>query len=71
MKVINKVIEVTHDNSQDSKERTIFEKFTEFNEKLFWIAQEKDYSNIINNFDDKTNNKESKNIKEDICSLYN
>ena len=31
MKVINAAIDVTQDNSDDSRERTIFEKFKEFN----------------------------------------
>jgi hypothetical protein len=51
MKVINTIIEVTQDNKDDARERTIFEKFTQFNEHLFWAAQEKTFQDIIHSIE--------------------
>ena len=74
MDVINAAIEVTHDNSEDARERTIFEKFSSFNEHLFWLAQQKDFQQILEqaeasekeNFGSRLNFKE-KRIENAIC----
>jgi hypothetical protein len=47
MTVINKIIEVVDENSEDSKKRTVYEKFEEFNYHLSWLAQEKQYQEIL------------------------
>ena len=78
MDVINAAIEVTHDNSEDARERTIFEKFSTFNEHLFWLAQQKDYQLILGqaevsekeNFGSRLNFKEKK-IENAICGKIN
>ena len=48
MKVINSLIEMTQDNSEDARERTIFQKFKEFNQHLFWVTQSKDFQHFGN-----------------------
>ena len=39
MMVINKIITLVQGNSEDDKERTIFERFAEINYNLSWISQ--------------------------------
>ena len=71
MRVINAIIEVTHDNSDDAKERTIFQKFTEFNENLFWVSQEKDYHQVLSTFGEKdSSKKDEESIKTNICDYF-
>lgn len=41
MKVINAVIEVSQDHSNDHKDRTLFEKFQEFNYTICALAEKK------------------------------
>jgi hypothetical protein len=53
MKVINAVIEVTQDNKDDERERTIFERFAEFNEHLFWLTEQKDYQKILGSYSEE------------------
>jgi hypothetical protein len=48
MQVLNAVIRVTHSNENDSRERSMKEIFTQFNEQLFWTTQQQDYHSIIN-----------------------
>ncbi len=48
MQVLNAVIRVTHSNENDSRERSMKEVFTQFNEQLFWTTQQQDYHSIIN-----------------------
>ena len=62
MRVINAAIEVVQDCSNNYRERTNFEKFTEFNENLFWIVQQKEYQNIINAVKEKGENEYKENI---------
>ena len=38
MKVLNAVIEMPQDSTEDYKDRTIFEKFRSFNEHLFSLS---------------------------------
>lgn len=38
MLVVNRLVEVTQDSQEDSSGRTVFEKFTEFNEQMFWLT---------------------------------
>ena len=59
MKVFNAATQITQENQQDSRERTVFEKFTDFNEHLFWVTQQKPYQKIISSLD------EGKRIKGD------
>jgi hypothetical protein len=54
MKVINAIIEVPQDNREDKRERTVFEKFVEFNEHLFWVAQQKDHQREIEAIEKKS-----------------
>jgi hypothetical protein len=54
MKVINAIIEVPQDNREDKRERTVFEKFVEFNEHLFWVAQRKEYQREIEAIEKKS-----------------
>lgn len=58
MTVINKIITVTQDNSEDARERTVYEKFTQFNEHIFWITQQKTYQQVLNR--SEKNSKEGK-----------
>jgi hypothetical protein len=60
MKVINTAISVTQSTENDSRERTIKEKFTDFNEQLFWIAQQKEYHNVINTVIDEDSSVQTK-----------
>jgi hypothetical protein len=53
MTVINAAIQVTQDNQRDVRERTVSERFTEFNHHLFWLTQQKEYQTILNKIDDK------------------
>ena len=48
MRVLNTAIRVTHSNEEDSRDRTVREVFTQFNEQLFWTTQQQDYHSIIN-----------------------
>jgi hypothetical protein len=48
MQVLNAAIRVTHSNEDDSRERSMKEVFTQFNEQLFWTTQQQDYHSIIN-----------------------
>jgi hypothetical protein len=48
MRVLNAAIRVTHSNEDDSRDRTVREIFTQFNEQLFWTTQQQDYHSIIN-----------------------
>jgi dipeptide/tripeptide permease len=48
MQVLNAAIRVTHSNEDDSRERSMREVFTQFNEQLFWMTQQQDYHSIIN-----------------------
>lgn len=48
MQVVNAAIRVTHSNEDDSRERSMKEVFTQFNEQLFWTTQQQDYHSIIN-----------------------
>ena len=43
MEVINKIITVTQDSTDDYRERTAREIFDEFNHKLCYLSQEKEY----------------------------
>ena len=47
MKVLNKVIEMPQDSTEDSKDRTIFEKFRSFNEHLFFLSENKEIKNFL------------------------
>ena len=47
MKVINEAIAVAQYSQEDERERTIFQKYKEFNEHLFWIVEQKQYQNYI------------------------
>ena len=47
MKVINSATSVTQENKDDFRERTVFEKFKEFSEHLFWVTQEKQYQKML------------------------
>jgi hypothetical protein len=58
MKVINAIIEVPQNSKEDARERTVFEKFTEFNEHLFWLTQQKDYQREIEEIE-RQNNQEA------------
>ena len=51
MRVINAAIQVSQDNKDDMRERTVFQKFTQFNEHMFWLAQQKPYQKILNSVD--------------------
>jgi hypothetical protein len=53
MTVLNRAISATQENKDDARERTVFEKFTEFNEQLFWLVQQKDYQKATACFDGK------------------
>ena len=48
MQVLNTAIRMTHSNEEDSRDRTVREIFTQFNEQLFWTTQQQDYHSIIN-----------------------
>lgn len=50
IKVINKVINITQ-LDEDWKDRTIREKFDQFNEHLFWLSQEDEYHAITRTMD--------------------
>jgi hypothetical protein len=47
MRVINSAIQVAQDNKEDPRERTTFEIFTDFSRNLFWLAQQKQYQEIL------------------------
>lgn len=51
MNVVNAAIKITQDNSEDARARTVFEKFTEFSEHLFWISQQKMYQKMVGKID--------------------
>ena len=51
MEVINSAIKVTQQNKSDSRHRTVFEIFTEFNEHLFYMVQQKDYQQILSSLE--------------------
>jgi hypothetical protein len=76
MKVLNAAIQVAHDNKDDARERTNFEKFTEFNEHLFWLTQQKDYQKFISPLIEKkaqTNKKKAEQntaIPTAICQKF-
>ena len=46
MKVINKAVGIANENKLDSRERTVFEIFSEFNEKMFWLSKQKNYQKM-------------------------
>jgi hypothetical protein len=48
MKVINEVILVAEKNQELAKDRTVLQSFTEFNEHMFWLAEQKSYKKIMN-----------------------
>jgi hypothetical protein len=53
MRVINRAVEVTGEiDPKDPFQRTLFEKFVAFSEKLFWVAQEDSYSKILHDLGD-------------------
>jgi hypothetical protein len=49
MKLINSVIEVTQNSTEDSRERTVKNIFVEFTQRLFWLSGQKHYQLIANN----------------------
>ena len=49
---------MTHSNEEDSRDRTVREIFTQFNEQLFWTTQQQEYHSIINLLDEETFNKQ-------------
>jgi dipeptide/tripeptide permease len=58
MQVLNTAIRMTHSNEEDSRDRTVREIFTQFNEQLFWTTQQQEYHSIINLLDEETFNKQ-------------
>ena len=51
MNVINAAIQIAQDSKLDDGEMTVFEKFTDFNEYLFWTGQHKPYQKLISSLD--------------------
>ena len=47
MRVINEVILVSESNQELAQDRTILQSFTEFNEHLFWMVEQKSYQKIM------------------------
>jgi hypothetical protein len=76
MEVINSAIQVAQDNKDDSKERTTFEIFTEFSRNLFWLAEQKQYQEIVSGIElkNKSQHYVDKNLKENeidcICTYF-
>ena len=51
MKVVNTAVSIPQMSENDSRERTVKEIFVEFNEQLFWSAENKYFTEEINKFD--------------------
>jgi hypothetical protein len=47
MRVINAAIETPQNNLGDAKERTLFEKFSEFSEHLFFLSEQEEYHRFL------------------------
>jgi len=47
MRVINEVILVSQRYQELAQDRTILQSFTEFNEHLFWMVEQKSYQKIM------------------------
>jgi hypothetical protein len=60
MRAINTIIEVSQDSQEDARERTVFQEFTELNELLFWVAQQKEYQREIEDIEKLSSEKETK-----------
>jgi hypothetical protein len=75
MKVLNAAINVTQDNKDDARERTIFERFSEFNEHLFWLAEQRDYTKIISTINEESTEEGSERFQKQakishICNYF-
>lgn len=47
MQVINAAIKVTTSNEDDSRDRTVREIFTQFNEQLFGVVHQDQYRDLM------------------------
>jgi predicted glycosyltransferase len=74
MKVLNTAIQTTQDIQPDPKERTVSEIFTAFNQQLFWVAQEKQYQDLLKDVDDKRKRPQQRQQQEEttevICNFF-
>ena len=67
MLVVNRLVEVTQDSQEDSSGRTVFEKFTEFNEQMFWLTNQKEFNNKLN--DPREENSIKKEIEKHFSQI--
>ena len=72
MKVINAAIGVTEKNAADARERTVYQKFTQFNQHLFWLTQHRPYQVMVSKTDQKNKLKreEKDKIERVICKKF-
>jgi hypothetical protein len=55
MEVVNAAISVTRESASERVEETVFEKFVEFNERLFCTSSHKHYKTVMGNILEKKN----------------
>jgi hypothetical protein len=72
MEVVNKAMQVTQGSAEDWQERSVKEKFNEFNENLFWFSQQQEYHQIAKRFsqNDERNEKTTQNSKDQILNHF-